>query len=116
MKTSYETLKAMAPKALDRADGDVIKATTLLAEDVKAQPDLYRALMDPELRNMCFKVVGNEQRRRGKPVWRTPQPSPDEQRRRIEATAVSMAEFAPRTAKPKAGTPKVKTRDPQPTR
>jgi hypothetical protein len=71
------TVGEIAARCLDQNPGDIRDATTLMFETVIADPALYRALMDPLVRNACYNALTKVCRERRQQVWRAPAPVND---------------------------------------
>lgn len=78
-------IRELATTELAKAGGDALVATEAMVDLVKADNVLYRQLMDPLVRNACYKEVRAVCRRSGRPVWEQPQPSAEQQRAAVEA-------------------------------
>jgi hypothetical protein len=61
------TPASVARQALDDAVGDLVKATDIMVSAVRANPSLYRALMDPLVKNACYVEIRKECRRQLRP-------------------------------------------------
>ena len=57
------TPASVAERALREAAGDVVKATDIMVAAIRANPSLYRALMDPLIKNACYVEIRKECRR-----------------------------------------------------
>jgi hypothetical protein len=60
--------ESVAERALDEAGGNAAKATEIMVAAVRANPLLYRALMDPLVKNACYVAIRKECRRASVPV------------------------------------------------
>jgi hypothetical protein len=58
-----QTPASVAELALRDAAGDVVKATDIMVTAVRANPLLYRALMDPLVKNACYVEIRKQCRR-----------------------------------------------------
>jgi hypothetical protein len=74
------TPASLARQALGDAAGDVVKATEIMVTAVRANPALYRALMDPLVKNACYVEIRKE-------CGRQNLPSAGEPRKQMEAKA-----------------------------
>jgi hypothetical protein len=77
-------IRELATTELAKAGGDAIVATKAMADLVKADDVLYRQLMDPLVRNECYKEVRAVCKRMGRAVYEMPQPSAEKQRADLE--------------------------------
>jgi hypothetical protein len=80
-------IQRLAAKVLSDADGDVQSATEALVKVIKKDPQLYRALMDPLVREACYSKVREICRSNRQSVWNTSQPTPVTGQQAISALA-----------------------------
>ncbi len=85
-------LAILAARALKAAKGDVQNGTDRLVKMVQADQKLFRALVDPIVREACYSAVTAQGRRERSIVWNPP---PDTGRSDVEAlaTAYTLRDF-----------------------
>ncbi len=73
----------LAQKCLAAAKGDIGVAAKLMEQRVRADDRLYKALLDPMVRNECYEAVRKCVRQNRGVIWHMPQPSAEEHRERV---------------------------------
>jgi hypothetical protein len=68
-------IQRLAARILNDANGDVQTATEALVRAVRKDPQLYRTIMDPLVREACYSKVREVCRANRQEIWHTPQPS-----------------------------------------
>lgn len=74
-------------KAMEESNGEVVRATALLVEDVQSDEKLYRDVMDPLVRKACYDLLRDLHRQERKIIWESDFSTTDDHRSRIEALA-----------------------------
>ena len=82
-----------ARECLEKAGGDVRKATPLMVERVKASRVLRDALTAPLLSNACYDAISAECRQQRRHVWTPPNYTADGNGARVIALATSLLDF-----------------------
>lgn len=85
--TDKEKLKQLAKACLSKAHNDIPEATTRMVTTISRDDRLYKALMDPLLREACYTIISGERRQQNGIVWRTHQPTAEEVRKGMTAAA-----------------------------
>lgn len=62
----------IAEAAVDAADGEILKAARLMEQEVLADPQKYRALMDPLVASACHQAVAGVVRQTREKIWTAP--------------------------------------------
>jgi len=77
MLAPKSAIDEIATEALEKAKGDVIKATAIMAKRVLDNDVLYHRLMDPLVQNACYDVVRGLIRKNRGQIYNMPQPTPE---------------------------------------
>lgn len=72
IKPAEIVIRKLALDALEKANGDVIKATKIMERDVLQHENKYRALMDPLVSNACYTAICSAQRTQRAVIWTAP--------------------------------------------
>jgi hypothetical protein len=87
------TVATVARDALDAAKGNALQATEIMVDRVQGNFALYRALMDPLLRESCYNAISAQIRAKRQKVYNTPQPSKAKARASVAALAAGNGLF-----------------------
>lgn len=64
------TLEELAKKCYDANDGDILKATNEFEKKIRADDELFRAALEPLVRQACYSIISGMMRSERKAVWK----------------------------------------------
>jgi hypothetical protein len=82
-----------ARKALDAANGDVVKAVTILERKARSEPLIANALVMPLLKTACYDAIRAVCRHDRRKVWTSPNYSAGGNGERVHQLASSLMDF-----------------------